>query len=82
MIQEVNNCLDGIVINNVVKKKDFVCKNILKFLINMFVIELKWLIWMIVKELKVGLSQMFVFSVYYFDVEEFYNVNNNLEKVL
>lgn len=82
MIQEVNNCLDGIVINNVAKKKDFVRKNILKFLINMFVIELKWLIRMIVKELKVGLSQTFVFSVYYFDVEEFYNVNNNLEKVL
>lgn len=36
---------------------------------------------MIVKELKVGLSQASVLSVYHPDAEEFYNVNNNLEKV-
>lgn len=80
-IQEVNNCLDGIATNNAAKKKDLVRKNILKLLTNMSAIELKWLIRMIVKELKVGLSQMSVFSVYHPDAEEFYNVNNNLEKV-
>lgn len=47
----------------------------------MSAIELKWLIRMIVKELKVGLSQTSVFNVYHPDAEEFYNVNNNLEKV-
>lgn len=80
-IQEVNNCLDGIATNNAAKKKDLVRKNILKLLTNMSAIELKWLIRMIVKELKVGLSQTSVFSVYHPDAEEFYNVNNNLEKV-
>lgn len=47
----------------------------------MSAVELKWLIRMIVKELKVGLSQASVFTVYHDDAEEFYNVNNNLEKV-
>lgn len=73
--------MDGIATNNAAKKKDLVRKNILKLLTNMSAIELKWLIRMIVKELKVGLSQTSVFNVYHPDAEEFYNVNNNLEKV-
>ncbi|KAL5020930.1 hypothetical protein ScPMuIL_000085 [Solemya velum] len=80
-IHEVNACLDGIAQNNASKKKDIVRKNILHLLTNMSAIELKWLIRMIVKELKVGLSQMSVLSVYHLDAEELYNVNNNLEKV-
>ncbi|VDI65266.1 Hypothetical predicted protein [Mytilus galloprovincialis] len=80
-IKEVNNCLDGIATNNAAKKKELVRKNILHLLTNMSAIELKWLIRMIVKELKVGLSQASVLSVYHPDAEEFYNVNNNLEKV-
>ena len=47
----------------------------------MSAVELKWLIRMIVKELKIGLSQASVLSVYHPDAEEFYNVNNNMEKV-
>lgn len=80
-IHEVNECLNGIATNNAAKNKDLVRKNILHLLTNMSAIELKWLIRMIVKELKVGLSQASVFSVYHPDAEEFYNVNNNLEKV-
>lgn len=33
------------------------------------------------QELKIGLSQSSVLSVFHPDAEEFYNVNNNLEKV-
>lgn len=80
-IKEVNDCLDGIAVNNAAKKKDLVRKYILHLLTNMSAIELKWLIRMIVKELKVGLSQASVLSVFHPDAEEFYNVNNNLEKV-
>ncbi|XP_069127951.1 DNA ligase 4-like [Argopecten irradians] len=80
-IQEVNDCLDGIAQNNAAKKKDLVRKNVLRLLTNMSAIELKWLIRMIVKELKVGLSQASVLSVYHPDAEDFFNVNNNLEKV-
>ena len=80
-IHEVNTCLDGIAQNNSAKKKDLVRKHILKLLTNMSAVELKWLIRMIVKELKIGLSQASVLSVYHPDAEEFYNVNNNMEKV-
>ncbi|KAL3869402.1 hypothetical protein ACJMK2_042087 [Sinanodonta woodiana] len=80
-IYDVNECLDNIATNNAAKKKDIVRKNILCLLTNMSAIELKWLIRMIVKELKVGLSQASVLSVYHPDAEEFYNVNNNLERV-
>ena len=81
-IQEVNDCLNGIAENNAAKKKDLVRKHILRLLTNLSAVELKWLTRMIVKELKVGLSQASVLSVYHPDAEEFYNVNNNLEKVL
>lgn len=80
-IHEVNTCLDGIAENNASKKKEIVRKNILHLLKNMSAVELKWLIRMILKELKVGLSQMSVLSMYHPDAEELYNVNNNLEKV-
>ncbi|XP_071117642.1 DNA ligase 4-like [Haliotis cracherodii] len=80
-IQEVNVCLDAIATNNAAKKKELVRKNILHLLKNLSALEQKWLIRMIVKELKVGLSQASVFSIYHPDAEEFYNVNNNLEKV-
>ena len=78
----MNDCLDGIAENNAAKRKDLVHKNILRLLNNSSAMEIKWLTRMIVKELKVGLSQASVLSVYHPDAEEFYNVNNNLEKVL
>ncbi|XP_052777625.1 DNA ligase 4-like [Mya arenaria] len=80
-IEEVNDCLDGIATNNAAKKKDIVRKHIVRLITNMSALELKWLTRMIVKELKIGLSQASVLSVFHPDAEEFYNVNNNLEKV-
>ena len=43
--------------------------------------EQKWLIRMIMKEMKMGLSQQSVFSVYHVDAEDLFNVNMSLEKV-
>ncbi|WAR24448.1 DNLI4-like protein, partial [Mya arenaria] len=63
------------------KAKDIVRKHIVRLITNMSALELKWLTRMIVKELKIGLSQASVLSVFHPDAEEFYNVNNNLEKV-
>lgn len=80
-IQEVNECLDGIAKNNAAKNKELVRKNILHLLKNLSAVEQKWLIRMIVKEMKIGLSQASVLSVYHPDAEDFYNVNNNMEKV-
>ncbi|XP_005097120.1 DNA ligase 4 [Aplysia californica] len=80
-IEEVNADLDAIAIGNANKAKDAVRKHMLHLLTNLSATEQKWLIRMIVKELKVGLSQASVLAVFHPDAEELYNVNNNLEKV-
>ncbi|KAK7101253.1 DNA ligase 4-like [Littorina saxatilis] len=80
-IQQVNDTLDAIASNNAAKKKSAVEDSILYLLKNLSALEQKWLVRMIVKELKVGLSQASVLSVYHQDAEDLFNVNNNLEKV-
>nr|KAG5701196.1 hypothetical protein BaRGS_023305 [Batillaria attramentaria] len=80
-IQQVNEKLDAIASNNAAKKKTAVEESILYLLKHLSALEQKWLVRMIVKELKVGLSQASVLSVYHMDAEDFFNVNNNLEKV-
>ena len=44
-------------------------------------LEQKWLIRMIMKEMKMGLSQQSVFSLYHEDAEDLFNVKMSLEKV-
>ncbi len=44
--------------------------------------EQKWLIRIIMKELKMGLSQQSVFSVFHQDAEDLFNVKMSLEKVV
>ncbi|XP_029633322.1 DNA ligase 4 isoform X1 [Octopus sinensis] len=80
-ISDVNKCLDDIAVSNTSKKHDVVHETMLHLLRNMTAIEQKWLIRMVMKELKVGLSQNSIFGVYHPDAEEMFNVNNNLEKV-
>ena len=58
-------------------QKKFLC-DMLK---NMTAEEQKWLIRVIMKELKMGLSQQSVFSVFHQDAEDLFNVKMSLEKV-
>lgn len=80
-IEEVNQDLDAIAMGNASKAKKSVSKHILHLLTSLSATETKWLIRMIMKELKIGLSQASVLSVYHPDGEELFNVNNSLEKV-
>ncbi|KAL8610583.1 hypothetical protein ACOMHN_006302 [Nucella lapillus] len=80
-IQQVNDALSSIASNNAAKKKEAVESSVLYLLKNLSALEQKWLVRMIVKDLKVGLSQTSVLSVYHTDAEDFFNVNYNLEKV-
>ena len=48
---------------------------------NMTAEEQKWLIRIIMKELKMGLSQQSVFSVFHQDAEDLFNVKMSLERV-
>lgn len=80
-IAEVNRYLDEVANCNAAKKKDGVRKNLLHMLKNTSAQEQKWLIRMIMKDLKMGISAQSIFSVFHQDAEELYNVKMSLEKV-
>ena len=81
-IQQVNDYLDEVAKCNGDKNKDGVRKNLLQLLRNTSAKEQKWLIRMILKQLKIGLSQQSVFSVFHEDAEDVFNVKTSLEKVI
>ncbi|XP_007196835.1 DNA ligase 4 isoform X2 [Balaenoptera acutorostrata] len=80
-IQQVNDILDSIANNNAAQRKDLVKKSVLQLITQSSALEQKWLIRMIVKDLKLGFSQQTVFSVFHNDAAELHNVTTDLEKV-
>ena len=66
---------------NTMKDKAAQKKYLCDMLKNMTAEEQKWLIRIIMKELKMGLSQQSVFSVFHQDAEDLFNVKMSLEKV-
>ncbi|XP_016059349.1 PREDICTED: DNA ligase 4 isoform X1 [Miniopterus natalensis] len=80
-IQQVNDILDSIASNNSAKRKDLIKKNLLQLISQSSALEQKWLIRMIVKDLKLGISQQTIFSVFHDDAAELHNVTTDLEKV-
>ncbi|XP_066493661.1 DNA ligase 4 [Tiliqua scincoides] len=80
-IQQVNDLLDSISSNNAAKRKDLVKKSLLQLITQSSALEQKWLIRMIIKDLKLGVSQQTLFSIFHPDATELYNVTTDLEKV-
>ncbi|KAF6376352.1 DNA ligase 4 [Rhinolophus ferrumequinum] len=80
-IQQVNDILDSIASNNSAKRKDSVKKSLLQLITQSSALEQKWLIRMIVKDLKLGFSHQIIFSVFHNDATELHNVTTDLEKV-
>jgi DNA ligase-4 len=80
-IQQVNEYLDEVAKCNSDRDKAGVRRNLLLLLKNTSAKEQKWLIRMILKQLKIGLSQQTVFSVFHEDAEDVFNVKTSLEKV-
>lgn len=80
-IQQVNELLDSVASNNSSKKKDLVKKSLLQLITQSSALEQKWLIRMIVKDLKLGVSEKTIFSVFHNDAAELHNVTTDLEKV-
>ncbi|RDD46321.1 DNA ligase 4 [Trichoplax sp. H2] len=80
-IADVNECLDNIAMANSQRKRDDVRNNLRKLLRNTCAMEQKWLIRMIMKELKVGLSENSIFSVFHPDASDLFNVSSSLSKV-
>ncbi|XP_065052274.1 DNA ligase 4-like [Rhopilema esculentum] len=80
-VSDVNACLDAMALANVEKKRDVLKAQICKLIRNTSAIEQKWLIRMILKELKIGLSENSIFSVFHPDAAELFNVCSSLSKV-
>ncbi|KAK2178306.1 hypothetical protein NP493_548g00024 [Ridgeia piscesae] len=80
-VGDVNRCLDNIAAGHAAKSKEVVRKNLLHMLKETSALEQKWLIRMIMKDMKMGLSQQSVFSLYHEDAEDLFNVKMSLEKV-
>lgn len=80
-IKEVNDFLDSVAINNASKQKDQVKKSLLHLITQSSALEQKWLIRMILKDMKLGISKETVLQVFHPDAPEFYNVTTDLNKV-
>ncbi|CAH2223540.1 DNA ligase 4 [Pelobates cultripes] len=80
-IKEVNDHLDLIASNNAAKKKEQIERSLLHLIAHTTSLEQKWLIRMIIKDMKLGLSQQTIFSVFHKDALELHNVTTDLEKV-
>ncbi|KAJ0062353.1 hypothetical protein NL108_010554 [Boleophthalmus pectinirostris] len=80
-IKEVNDFLDSVAINNANKKKDLVRQSLLHLITQSSALEQKWLIRMIIKDMKISISKETVLQVFHPDAPELYNVNTDLKKV-
>uniref|UniRef100_A0A1A8HAZ0 DNA ligase IV n=1 Tax=Nothobranchius korthausae TaxID=1143690 RepID=A0A1A8HAZ0_9TELE len=81
-IKEVNDFLDSVAINNASKQKDLVKKSLLHLITQSSALEQKWLIRMILKDMKLGVSKETVLQVFHPDAVELYNVNTDLNKMM
>ncbi|KAM3935052.1 DNA ligase 4 [Leptodactylus fuscus] len=80
-IKDVNDQLDSIANNNAGRKKELIEKSLMHLIANTTALEQKWLIRMIIKDMKLGISQQTVFSIFHPDALELHNVTTDLEKV-
>ncbi|XP_068165472.1 DNA ligase 4 [Antennarius striatus] len=80
-VKQVNDFLDSVALNNANKQKDLVKKSLLHLITQSSALEQKWLIRMILKDMKVGISKETVLQVFHPDAPDLYNVNTDLNKV-
>ncbi|XP_057191065.1 DNA ligase 4-like [Triplophysa rosa] len=80
-LKEVNDFLDSVAFNNASKQKDQVKKSLLQVITQSSALEQKWLIRMILKDMKLGISKETILKVFHSDAPEFYNVTTDLDKV-
>lgn len=80
-VYDINFHLDEIASSNAAKSKDNVKHSLLKLLRNTSALEQKWLIRMILKDMKLGLSENSVLKAFHADAKDLFDVTNSLEKV-
>ncbi|XP_007891664.1 DNA ligase 4 [Callorhinchus milii] len=80
-VQEVNEHLDSIALNNSAKRKNQVKKSLLDLIRQSTALQQKWLIRMILKDMKLGISQQTIFQLFHPDAAELHSVTTDLERV-
>ncbi|CAF0874039.1 unnamed protein product [Brachionus calyciflorus] len=82
-LDEINHHLDLISMNNSRGKDGLkeVNNSIKHLLVNLSPIQLKWLIRIILKDLKIGIKEPVIFDAFHPDALDVYNFTSNLEKL-
>ncbi|CAL1282897.1 unnamed protein product [Larinioides sclopetarius] len=80
-VYDINYYLDSIAANHADKNKDELKHDLLHLFRNTTALEQKWLIRMILKDMKLGISENTVLNAFHTDARDLYNVTNSLEKV-
>lgn len=82
-IKEINDYLDKISLNNSRGKEgqNEIVRSFTHLCLNLSAFQLKWLIRIILKDLKIGTAEKLVFDAFHPDANELYKVNASLEDV-
>ncbi|UYV82304.1 hypothetical protein LAZ67_21001670 [Cordylochernes scorpioides] len=80
-IAEVNSHLDTVAASNNAENKDSMKKSLLYLLRNMSALEQKWLIRMILKEMRLGISENTILKIFHPDAIDLYDHTTSLENV-
>ncbi|GIZ01999.1 hypothetical protein CEXT_814261 [Caerostris extrusa] len=83
-VHDINHYLDNIATNHAEKKERYLNElkhDLLHLLRNTSALEQKWLIRMILKDMKFGIGENSILKEFHRDAKDLYNVTNNLEKV-
>ncbi|KAM9766683.1 DNA ligase 4 isoform 2-T4 [Menidia menidia] len=80
-VAEVNGFLDSVAVNNAGRQKDQVRRSLLHLLTRSSALEQKWLIRMILKDMKLGVSRDSVLQAFHPDACELFNVSTDLRRV-
>ncbi|XP_071535419.1 DNA ligase 4 [Panulirus ornatus] len=80
-LHDVDTQLTSIAENYAAKKHEDVERSLLTMLRNMTATEQKWLIRVLLKDMRLGIGQSAIFNAWHPDAKDYYDVNNNLEKV-
>lgn len=78
---DVDIQLTSIAENYAAKKHEDVEKSLLMMLRKMTATEQKWLIRVLLKDMKLGIGQGTIFNAWHPDAKDYFDVNNSLEKV-
>ncbi|GLG98951.1 DNA ligase 4 [Gryllus bimaculatus] len=80
-VENVNNYLDNIALKNASNDRRGMELELIQMLKDMSAFDQKWLIRILLKDMKLGLGQTSIFNAFHLDAKDLYDVSNSLEKI-